>query len=122
MFPENKAPAVSSMVTARVVPLIVIASASKVPCINASLNCRLLLPKSISASVTGKRAPSINLIWSAAPALNKIVLSVAKSMSLSASLPTTKLVFSTEVIAVCAPDAPESAAHDIVPEPFVFNI
>ena len=64
------------------------------------LNWRLAVPKSTSSSATGAKAPSTNLIWSAPSALNNIVLSVAKSISLSASLPTTKLVFVNDVIDV----------------------
>jgi len=76
------------------------ASAVTVPSKNASLNSKLDVPKSISLSVTGAKAPSTNLIWSAPAALNIILLSVAKSISLSASLPITKLVFVNDDIVV----------------------
>ena len=70
------------------------------------------MPRSTSLSVTGAKAPSISLIWSAPAALNKILLSVAKSISLSASLPITKAVLRIEVTPVIAfchsgADAPE---------------
>ena len=59
-----------------------------------------LVPKATSSSVTGSKTPSFKTIWSAPAALNIMLLSVAKSISLSASLPTTKLVFVTDVIPV----------------------
>ena len=43
-------------------------------------------------------------------------------MSLSASLPITKLAFSIDVTLVTAPDNWESSAQDNVPEPFVLRI
>ena len=52
------APTVSEIVSASVTPAIVIASASSVPLMNASLNCNELVPKSMSLSVTGTIAPS----------------------------------------------------------------
>ena len=52
------APTVSAIVSESVMPAIVIASASNVPLMYASLNCRALAPKSISLSVTGTIAPS----------------------------------------------------------------
>ena len=68
-----------------------------------SLNSNDEVPRSTSLSDKGAKTPSVNLIWSCAPALNVTSLSVPKSISLSASLPITKLVFNTEVIAVSAP-------------------
>ena len=98
-----------SKVPARVALSAAKASAFTVPSKNASLNSKLDVPKSTSLSVTGAKAPSTNLIWSAPEALNKILLSVAKSISLSASLPTTKLVFVmapslTKVPSIVTPD------------------
>ena len=62
-----------------------------------------LVPKSTSLSATGENTLSINLTWSTAAALNVIILSAVKSISLSASLPKTKAAFKTEVIPVTAP-------------------
>ena len=98
------------------------------PSKKASLNSNELVPKSTSLLVTGANAPSTSLIWSAPDALNKIVLSVAKSISLSESLPITKLVFKTDVTPVTVAvhsgaDAPEFTCNILpaVPIPSLDN-
>ena len=45
------------------------------------------------------------------------MLSDVKSISLSASLPKTKLVFKTDVIEVCAPATATSLAFTVIPVP-----
>ena len=90
------------------------------PSKNASLNSKLDVPKSISLLVTGTKAPSCNFIWSAPAALNIILLSVAKSISLSASLPITKLVFSKDDIVVC--DEPSTKSSVLSPSSKVTEI
>ena len=52
------APTVSAIVSARLIPLTVNASASTVPSKNAFLNCSELVPKSTSLVVTGAIRPS----------------------------------------------------------------
>ena len=90
-------------------------------------------PKSISSSVTGSIAPLVILTWSAPSALNIIVLSVAKSISLSASLPITKDAFVIEVIPVCdastvnvksygSPSVPLSVSVQFVVRPEPINL
>ena len=66
-----------------------------------SLNCVPLEPKSTSSSVTGLIEPLKSCIWSSPPALKIILLSVAKSISLSASRPITKLALVSDVMPVC---------------------
>ena len=122
MFEVTIAPTATPIVEFNVTPPTVIASASSVPFIstspsisklsavtapvtvivsvNVSLNLKAVVPKSTSLSVTGCNTPSTNFTWSAPPALKIILLSVAKSISLSASLPITKAAFVRDVIDV----------------------
>ena len=62
MLPVKVAPDKLANKEVTFVPPIVIASASTVPSKKASLNSNELVPKSTSLSVTGAKAPSINLI------------------------------------------------------------
>ena len=117
------APTVSAIDSDKVIPAIVKASVSNVPLTStlpsiskllavtapvtvilstkASLNLTAVVPKSTSLSIPAWNTPSINFTWSAPPALNIMLLSVAKSISLSASLPTTKAALVRDVTVVC---------------------
>ena len=79
------APTVSEIVSANVAPAIVIASASSVPSIYASLNWAEELPKSILSSVDGIIAPSINVSWSSLLALTVITFEPEKVIDVSVS-------------------------------------
>ena len=97
------------MCVSNAVPLTVIASASKVPSISASPD--------ISNDVASISPEVLNITLSPPSTLNIIWLSVAKSISLSESLPITKLALTTDVIPVCAASTANVLFDAIVPPP-----
>ncbi len=122
MFELTIAPTATPIVEFNVTPPTVIASASSVPFIstlpsisklsavtapvtvivsvNVSLNLKAVVPKSRSLSVIGCNAAVTNFNSFAPAALKIMLLSVAKFISLSASLPIAKAAFLRDVIDV----------------------